>query len=338
MKETSPDGPYIDRLRSWAQSKVHGGNRSSARRPGTDHQDPNLLPLSSNNNTASPLAATSTPSSSNDGTTIAPSSRDALGGGSDGKNSEPGSGSNLQQNSGSHIGPEGGSQSSPSPPTSRKGSQLGPDAKSETTNEKPEVQVDKPKLNRFQRFFVTGRKIVFSSWLNLLLVFVPVGIAVEFIPGMSPGVIFGMNAIAIIPLAGLLSLATETVAHRMGDAIGALMNITFGNAVELIILYVYRIYKPRLSPSRVDPLGTGSLGVRKTRLPHRHPVAPLTVLMARQAADQDDSMYVCLVKMIKTRKREKPQAALSNRSSPISLILELRLLSLLHANVSMSPP
>lgn len=94
---------------------------------------------------------------------------------------------------------------------------------------------------------MTGRKILCHSYLNILLVFVPVGIAVEFIPGMSPGVVFGMNAIAIIPLAGLLSLATESVAHRMGDAIGALMNITFGNAVELIILYVYRKSYPHRS-------------------------------------------------------------------------------------------
>ncbi|KAL4733155.1 Sodium/calcium exchanger protein-domain-containing protein [Aspergillus similis] len=47
-----------------------------------------------------------------------------------------------------------------------------------------------------------------------------------------------MNAVAIIPLAGLLSHATECVASRMGDAIGALLNVTFGNAVELIIFII----------------------------------------------------------------------------------------------------
>jgi Ca2+:H+ antiporter len=53
---------------------------------------------------------------------------------------------------------------------------------------------------------------------------------------MPAGVIFAMNAIAISPLAGLLSYATQSVASRMGDTVGALMNVTFGNAVELIIL------------------------------------------------------------------------------------------------------
>ncbi len=44
-----------------------------------------------------------------------------------------------------------------------------------------------------------------------------------------------MNALAIVPLASLLSHATEGVASRLGDTIGALLNVTFGNAVELII-------------------------------------------------------------------------------------------------------
>jgi Ca2+:H+ antiporter len=64
---------------------------------------------------------------------------------------------------------------------------------------------------------------------------VPVGVAVNF-ANINPTIVCVMNAIAIVPLAGLLSHATESVAKRMGDTIGALMNITFGNAVEIIIL------------------------------------------------------------------------------------------------------
>jgi len=57
---------------------------------------------------------------------------------------------------------------------------------------------------------------------------------------MPAGVVFGLNAIAIVPLAGLLSHATESVASRCGDTVAALMNVTFGNAVELIIfMYVF---------------------------------------------------------------------------------------------------
>lgn len=85
------------------------------------------------------------------------------------------------------------------------------------------------------RFYKQCQKILFSSWINVLLVFVPVGIAVQ-IGGANKNIIFAMNAIAIVPLAGLLSHATESVASEMGDTIGSLMNVTFGNAVELIIL------------------------------------------------------------------------------------------------------
>lgn len=96
--------------------------------------------------------------------------------------------------------------------------------------EKPNVAV---------RFYLVLKEILLSSWLNILLIFVPVGIAVKA-AGVSPTIVFALNAIAIVPLAGLLSHATESVASEMGDTIGALLNVTFGNAVELIILFVSR--------------------------------------------------------------------------------------------------
>jgi Ca2+:H+ antiporter len=95
-----------------------------------------------------------------------------------------------------------------------------------------------PKKNVVTRFYLTTKDILLSSWINILLIFVPIGIAVD-VAKLNPTIVFVMNAIAIVPLAGLLSHATESVAKRMGDTIGALMNVTFGNAVELIILYVF---------------------------------------------------------------------------------------------------
>lgn len=106
-----------------------------------------------------------------------------------------------------------------------------------TESEKPAATTGATKPSVTRRFFLTVKDILFSSYINVLLVFVPVGIAAHF-ANLSAGIIFAMNAIAIIPLAGLLSHATESVASRMGDTVGALMNVTFGNAVELIILYV----------------------------------------------------------------------------------------------------
>lgn len=59
---------------------------------------------------------------------------------------------------------------------------------------------------------------------------------------MPAWAVFATNAIAIVPLAGLLSHATESLASRVGDSIGALMNVTFGNAVELIIFMLVVIF------------------------------------------------------------------------------------------------
>jgi len=77
-------------------------------------------------------------------------------------------------------------------------------------------------------------KVTLWKWLNLLLVFVPVGIATHY-AGVDPTIVFVMNFIAIVPLAGLLSSATEEVALYCGEVIGGLVNASFGNAVELIV-------------------------------------------------------------------------------------------------------
>lgn len=90
----------------------------------------------------------------------------------------------------------------------------------------------------------TVRLIILSSWVNWALLFVPVGITlgvVHRIMGhkspISPTVVFSINAVAIVPLASLLGFATENAARNLSDTTGALLNVTFGNAVELIILY-----------------------------------------------------------------------------------------------------
>lgn len=57
--------------------------------------------------------------------------------------------------------------------------------------------------------------IVKSSWINVLLVFVPIGIASHFV--WSPTITFIMNFLAIVPLAKLLGFATEDIALRTGE-------------------------------------------------------------------------------------------------------------------------
>lgn len=100
-----------------------------------------------------------------------------------------------------------------------------------------ETEVEKPKGSRSTRLWKNVKAPLFHSWVNVLLVFVPVGIAVHF-ANINPNIVFALNAVAIIPLAGLLTFATECVAHRLGPTLGALLNVSFGNAVELIIFII----------------------------------------------------------------------------------------------------
>ncbi|KAI5465296.1 hypothetical protein BGZ63DRAFT_399776 [Mariannaea sp. PMI_226] len=79
------------------------------------------------------------------------------------------------------------------------------------------------------------KAMIFCSWMNVLLVFVPIGLA-TYMLRMNPLLTFTCNALAIIPLSALLTDATERIASDAGDSIGALLNITLGNLVELIIL------------------------------------------------------------------------------------------------------
>jgi Ca2+:H+ antiporter len=74
--------------------------------------------------------------------------------------------------------------------------------------------------------------------LRLLLVFIPAALVLEHLAADRPALVFVAAALGIIPLAGLIVQATEQIAHRTGDAVGGLLNATFGNAPELIIAVV----------------------------------------------------------------------------------------------------
>ena len=68
-----------------------------------------------------------------------------------------------------------------------------------------------------------------------MLAFVPVVFVVQRLQPESHTLLFILSVLAIIPLAALLSLATESVAARTGDAVGGLLNATLGNLTELVI-------------------------------------------------------------------------------------------------------
>lgn len=82
------------------------------------------------------------------------------------------------------------------------------------------------------------QRTLLNSWINVLLVAAIVGIALNYVKSVDRIIVFVVNFIAIIPLAAMLSFATEEIALRTGETLGGLLNATFGNAVELIIAII----------------------------------------------------------------------------------------------------
>jgi Ca2+:H+ antiporter len=68
-----------------------------------------------------------------------------------------------------------------------------------------------------------------------LLVFVPIVLVAERMRPEAHTALFLLSILAIVPLAALLSTATESVAAKTGDTIGGLLNATLGNLTELVI-------------------------------------------------------------------------------------------------------
>ena len=79
------------------------------------------------------------------------------------------------------------------------------------------------------RFLISG-----AGWPYLLTPFIPLAVALDLLDA-SPAVIFFTSALGVIPTAALMGRATEELADRAGPGIGGLLNVTFGNAPELII-------------------------------------------------------------------------------------------------------
>jgi Ca2+:H+ antiporter len=71
------------------------------------------------------------------------------------------------------------------------------------------------------------QRTIFGSWINILLLAAPAGIACNY-AGVSGVAVFCVNFIAIVPLAGMLGFATEEIALHVGESLGGLLNATFG--------------------------------------------------------------------------------------------------------------
>ncbi len=82
------------------------------------------------------------------------------------------------------------------------------------------------------------RQFVLSSegWPLLLVPFIPIALILELTHAEAT-IIFVTSALGVIPTAALMGRATEELAARSGPGIGGFLNVTFGNAPELIIAF-----------------------------------------------------------------------------------------------------
>ena len=92
--------------------------------------------------------------------------------------------------------------------------------------------------------------------MRWLLLLVPISLALGYAVHAPTLVVFVAGVFAIVPLASLVKDATESLAHRVGSTIGGLLNVSFGNAAELILaLFVLRAGEAEVAKAQI----TGSL-------------------------------------------------------------------------------
>src|SRR5215208_2912564 len=78
--------------------------------------------------------------------------------------------------------------------------------------------------------------LLIEHGLDVLLIFIPIAAVLHYTHG-SPLLTFLASGLAIVPLAGWMGRATESLAEKLGAGIGGLLNATFGNAAGMIIAF-----------------------------------------------------------------------------------------------------
>lgn len=97
---------------------------------------------------------------------------------------------------------------------------------------KPERRAKSQRRAKSER--VMSRK---DAFLLRMLLFVPLSLILSRL-GLDPIIVFIAAGLAIIPLAAWIANFTEAIATEIGPSLGGLLNVTFGNATELIVSIV----------------------------------------------------------------------------------------------------
>ncbi|KAM3498506.1 hypothetical protein MY10362_008177 [Beauveria mimosiformis] len=120
--------------------------------------------------------------------------------------------------------------------------------------------------------------MILEPYVNGLLICVPMGVA-AYCAAAPSVVVFAVNALAIVPLSALLTDATERIALEAGDSVGAFLNISLGNIVEMILFFT-------LSNGHVKIVQASILG---SILVNLLPILG-SALIAAEATGGDDSL------------------------------------------------
>src|SRR5438552_14456415 len=114
-----------------------------------------------------------------------------------------------------------------------------------------------------------------------LLAFVPAVFAAAKLSPEAHTLLFVLSVLAIVPLAALLSHATESVAAKTGDAVGGLLNATLGNLTELVIaLTALRAGQYMLVKASIA--GTQRRDRKSTRLNSSHQIISYAVFCLKK--------------------------------------------------------
>lgn len=146
-----------------------------------------------------------------------------------------------------------------------------------------------PQANKVSDASRSAIRDVLHSKLSFLLLLVPVTLSAElFFPEQKTWIFF-LSALSLVPLANLLSVSTEQMAEYTGPTIGALVNVTFGNAGELLVGFfalregLDRIVKASITGSILSNLLLG-LGLSMIAAGMRKKTLTFNVLAARTRA------------------------------------------------------
>jgi hypothetical protein len=105
----------------------------------------------------------------------------------------------------------------------------------ETVNGLLSSSVEEANIPPTRRAFARIVQYSAKNWSIILLVFVPAGVLARRL-GYSDGIVFILNCLAILALTDWLCQATDSVSSYLGETAGALLNVTMGNATEVVIL------------------------------------------------------------------------------------------------------